>query len=74
MFQSLVEFISNPILWKVIVAYWIFNAAVTSLPQPNGNKLYQFVYRFCHALAGNIDRAAQKFSVPGAQPNSPTQL
>jgi len=58
-------FLSNAVLWKAIVAYWLFNAAVTALPQPNGGKAYQFIYRFMHTLAGNLDRAAQKLNVPG---------
>lgn len=64
--NSLAEFLANPLLWKIIAAYWIFNAVASSLPLPNGNKLYQFVYKFIHSLAGNLDRAAQKFNVPGA--------
>jgi len=64
--DSLMTFLSNSVLWKAVVAYWLFNAAVTALPQPNGGKVYQFVYRFLHTLAGNLDRAAQKLNVPGA--------
>lgn len=67
--NSIAEFLANPLLWKVIAGYWLFNALVTALPQADAqsNKAYQFVYRFMHTLAGNVDRAAQKFSVPGAQ-------
>ncbi len=63
--QSLVDFLANPLLWKIVLAYWLFNALVSSMPNPNGGKLYQFVYRFMHTLAGNVDRAAQKFALPG---------
>jgi hypothetical protein len=65
--DSIVSFLSNPLLWKVIVGYWLFSSLVTALPKPNGNKLYQFIYAFLHGVAGNIDRAAQAFKVPGAQ-------
>jgi hypothetical protein len=65
--QSLVSFLSNPIVWKLVVAYWLFSAAVDSLPQPNGNKFYQWLYAFLHSLAGNVKRAAQTFNVPGSQ-------
>ena len=66
--QSLVSFLSNPVVWKLVVAYWLFSAAVDSLPQPNGNKFYQWLYGFLHATAGNVKRAAESFNVPGAQP------
>lgn len=65
--SSLTELIANPLLWKILVCYWIFNAATTALPVPvNGNKFYRFFYGFMHALSGNIDRAASSFRVPGA--------
>lgn len=69
--NALISFLSNPILWKAVLAYWLFNAAVAALPQPNGGKFYQFVYRFLHILAGNIDRAAQKLNIPGIGPQDP---
>ena len=68
MFQSLIELISNPLVWKLLLGYWIFNAFAAALPQPNGSKFYQFFYRFIHTLSGNLDRAAQKFNVPSAEP------
>lgn len=68
MLQSLTQFLANPLLWKIVAAYWVFNSLVTALPEPGQGKLYQFVYRFLHTLAGNLDRAAKKFDVPGAQP------
>jgi hypothetical protein len=64
--SGLADFFSNPLLWKIVVGYWIFNAAASSLPEPNGNKLYQFAYRFIHTLAGNVDKAAAKFQLPGS--------
>ena len=68
---SITGFLSNPLLWKIIAAYWLFNALASSLPAPNGNKFYQFFYRFVHTLAGNVDRAAKSFNVPGLAPAGP---
>lgn len=65
--NSLTEFLANALIWKVLAAYWIFNATADSLPQPNGNKWYEFFYKLIHKLAGNLDRAAQKFNVPGSE-------
>lgn len=62
---ALTDFLSNPVVWKVLLGYWIFNSMTTALPLPNGGKLYQFFYAFCHALAGNLDKAATIFKVPG---------
>lgn len=41
-----------------IVAYFIFSAVVDSLPQPKlmGNQGYQFLFTFCHKLAGNLSK------------------
>lgn len=61
------SFLSNPLLWKVVLAYWLFNSLVDALPLPNGSEFYRFVYRFLHGVAGNLNRAAQKLNVPGAQ-------
>lgn len=71
--NSLMELISNPVVWKVIITYYIFSAIVGALPTPEtgGNKFYQFVFRFAHILAGNISRAAVKFQVPGAEEAKP---
>lgn len=40
---------------RVAMLIFVFNCAVQSLPEPNGGKLYQFVYGFAHALAGNVN-------------------
>lgn len=69
--NSITEFLGNPLLWKIIAAYWLFNALASSLPAPNGGKFYQFVFRFVHTLAGNMDRAAARFNVPGVGPIDP---
>jgi hypothetical protein len=67
--NSLMELISNPLVWKIVISYYVFSAAVGALPTPDsgGNKFYQFAFRFAHILAGNLSRAAVKFQVPGAQ-------
>lgn len=69
MFNSLAELLANPLVWKVVVAYWIFSAAVGALDTPDASsgKAYKFAFRFLHALAGNVNRAALKFGVPGAK-------
>jgi len=66
--QTVMDLISNPLLWKVLFAYWVFSAAVGALPTPEekGNKLYQFFFRFAHTLAGNLNRAAIALKVPGS--------
>jgi hypothetical protein len=45
---------------RVAMLMWMFSAAVQSLPSPNGNKLYSFVYKFFHLMAANIREAAKK--------------
>jgi len=40
---------------RIVLIYYVFNCAVQSLPDPNGGKFYQFIYRFCHLLAGNTN-------------------
>lgn len=67
--NSISEFLSNPLVWKLIVSYWVFSAAVGSLPTPteNSREIYVFFFRFVHALAGNLNRAAVALKVPGAQ-------
>jgi hypothetical protein len=68
--QEIIQLLSNPLVWKLVGGYWIFNAATSSLPQATEKSAawYQFAFRFMHALGGNLDRAARKFNVPGAEP------
>jgi hypothetical protein len=42
-----------------VALYWVFSAAVSSLPEPgpNGNATYVWLYRFCHTMAGNLTTA-----------------
>lgn len=66
---DLVSFFSNPLFWKVIVGYWVFSAAVDSMPSATekSSPFYAFAFRFLHTLAGNAKRAAQTFKVPGVE-------
>jgi hypothetical protein len=45
---------------RVAMLMWMFSAAVQSLPSPNGNKLYSFIYKFSHLMAANIREAAKR--------------
>jgi hypothetical protein len=45
--------------WAAVAGYWIFSAAIGSMPEPGSNSGagYLWVYRFLHTLAGNITTA-----------------
>ena len=53
------ELITQHQSWTAVVIYWIFSAAVSSMPEPvpNGRSGYLWLYRFCHTTAGNITTA-----------------
>jgi len=53
------ELITQHQSWTAVVIYWIFSAAVSSIPEPapNGSSGYLWLYRFCHTTAGNITTA-----------------
>lgn len=55
---ALVSLLSDPRVWIALGAYYVYSAMVDALPAPNGSKGYLFLYKFCHALAGNLKRAA----------------
>jgi hypothetical protein len=67
--QSLVALVSNPLFWKVLVGYWIFSALIGPLPRPTeqSSQLYRYLFGVLHSIAGNINRAALAFKLPGAQ-------
>jgi len=46
-------------LWTAVVLSWIFSAAVSAMPEPDGNgsPAYLWFYRFLHSIAGNITTA-----------------
>jgi hypothetical protein len=53
------DFITQHQPWAAVLIYWIFSAAVSSMPEPvsSGNPGYLWLYRFCHTTAGNITTA-----------------
>jgi hypothetical protein len=56
---SMFQFLTQHQLWSVIVLYWIYSAAVSSMPDPgaNANPGYTWLYRFLHSIAGNLTTA-----------------
>src|SRR5436309_7158628 len=53
------EFVTQHQFWIAVVAYWVFSAAISSLPEPspNGSLRYLWLYRFLHTIAGNVTTA-----------------
>ena len=53
------ELLTEHQFWTALVIYWIFSAAVLSMPDPagNGGSGYLWLYRFLHTIAGNITTA-----------------
>ena len=53
------ELVTQHQYWTAVVIYWIFSAAVSSMPEPvpSGSSGYLWLYRFCHTTAGNITTA-----------------
>src|SRR5262249_34202308 len=53
------ELLTEHQFWTAVVIYWIFSAAVSSMPYPagNGSSGYLWLYRFLHTIAGNITTA-----------------
>ena len=62
----MLEFIVQHQFWIAVVAYWIYSAAVSSMPEPrpDGSLRYFWLYRFCHTLAGNLTIAIRS-RIPG---------
>jgi hypothetical protein len=58
-----------------VAAYWLFSAAVSSLPEPAAaaNPVYMWLYRFCHTVAGNIMTAFGS-RIPGLKTLIPALL
>ena len=48
-----------PSFFSGLTALWIFSAAVSALSAPDAKsgKVYQWLFRFSHLLAANLDRA-----------------
>jgi hypothetical protein len=53
------EFVTQHQFWTAVVIYWIFSAAVSSMPDPpaGGTSGYLWLFRFLHSVAGNITTA-----------------
>jgi len=53
------EFARQHQFWTAVVLYWVFSAAVSSMPDPasNSNPGYLWLFRFLHTVAGNITTA-----------------
>jgi len=65
----MLEFVRQHQFWIAVAAYWVFSAAVSSLPEPaggTGSPAYLWLYRFCHTLAGNLTTAVGN-KVPGGK-------
>lgn len=55
----MIQFLLQHQFWAAVVAYWIFSAAISSMPEPvpNDSPAYLWLYRFLHTTAGNITTA-----------------
>jgi hypothetical protein len=53
------ELLTQHQFWAAVVVYWIFSAAVSSMPDPasNGSSGYLWLFRFLHTIAGNLTTA-----------------
>src|SRR5213593_703787 len=62
------EILSEHQFWTAVVIYWMFSAAVSSMPEPapNGSAAYLWFYRFLHSIAGNITTAFGS-KIPGVK-------
>jgi hypothetical protein len=62
------EILSEHQFWTAVVIYWMFSAAVSSMPEPapNGSSGYLWFYRFLHSIAGNITTAFGS-KIPGVK-------
>lgn len=77
MLSALMELLTNPLVLKVLVGYWVYSALVGALPSPAefsaavsspGRQLiYRFVFAALHGFSGNLNRAAIALKVPGAE-------
>jgi hypothetical protein len=55
----MIEFLLQHQFWVAVGIYWIFSAAVSSMPEPEagGSRAYLWLYRFLHTTAGNLTTA-----------------
>lgn len=66
--NEILQLLQNPLVWKILIGYWVFSAFVGALETPTTTdpRWYRMLFRFLHTLAGNVNRAALTFRVPGA--------
>jgi hypothetical protein len=64
--NSIAEFLANPLVWKMLIGYWLFASAVGALPELKADSpaWYAFTFRFLHGFAGNLKSAATRFNLP----------
>jgi hypothetical protein len=56
----------------LVLAYWVFNAYVSSLLKPDDPKSEEAArWRFLNQLAGNLDKVAKVLHVPGSDTDAP---
>ena len=55
--------------WQALVGLWLAMCAVDALPSPGegSSKLYLFLYRFAHGVAGNVFSRLFKTPPPPAK-------
>lgn len=54
----MIHFIAQHEFWSGIIAYWVFSAAVSAMPTPNGSSQgYEWLFKFLHTIAGNLTNA-----------------
>ena len=71
----MINFLLQHQFWTAVAIYWIFSAAVSSLPEPAANAQagYFWLYRFLHSIAGNITTAFGN-RIPGLKAIVPVLL
>lgn len=73
----MIQFILQHQFWSAIVAYWIYSAAVSAMPDPKeasaaiqqqaAHQIYAWLYQFLHTIAGNLTTAFGN-KIPGVKP------
>src|SRR5260370_9282351 len=60
------QFLTQHQFGSTVALYWIYSAAVSSMPDPaaNTNPGYTWLYRFLHTIAGNLTTAFSA-KIPG---------
>ena len=55
----MMSFLLQHQFWTAVGIYWVFSAAVSSMPEPGAedSALYLWLFRFLHTTAGNLTTA-----------------